>query len=85
MERVFSVGDHVFLKIKPIRAIAKSKGKLSPRFVGPFEILRRVGETAYQLALPPEYSMMHDVFHVSNLKAYVKDESHVLNHEPIQL
>ncbi|KAL5553282.1 hypothetical protein UlMin_040683 [Ulmus minor] len=61
------------------------KGKLSPRFIGPFEILERVGKVAYKLALPPELSSVHNVFHVSMLKKYVSGPSHVLEHEPIQV
>lgn len=83
-ERQFKVGNHV-LKRKPIREIAKHKGKLSHRYVGPFKIMKRVGEAAYQLGLPPKYEIIHNIFHVSNLEAYVKDKTHVLNHEPLQL
>ena len=54
------------------------KGKLSPRFIGPFEILSRVGEEAYKLALPPCLSVVHHVFHVSMLRKYIPDESHML-------
>ena len=54
-------------------------GKLSPRFFGPFEILMRVGEVAYRLALPPQLSGMHDVFHVSMLRMYEPNPSHVLD------
>ena len=57
------------------------KGKLSPRYIGPFEILMRVGETAYKLALPPHLEGVHDVFHVSMLRGYVHDPSHILHHE----
>ena len=71
----FVVGDHVFLKISPIRGVMRfgKSGKLSPRYVGPFEILKRVGEVAYQLALPPTLTSAHDVFHVSMLKKYMPD------------
>ena len=65
----FEVGDHVFLKVMPKRGVVRfSKcGKLSPRFIGPFEILERVGTVAYRLALPPSMSSVHEVFHVSML------------------
>ncbi|XP_028056174.1 uncharacterized protein LOC114260290 [Camellia sinensis] len=55
------------------------KGKLSPRFVGPFEILERIGEVAYWLALPPPLFGVHDVFHISMLRKYEPDPSHVLD------
>ena len=55
------------------------RGKLSPRYIGPFEILSKVGSSAYQLALPPTLSAVHSVFHVSMLRKYVPDESHVLD------
>jgi hypothetical protein len=66
----FEEGDHVYLKVSPIRGMRrfKVKGKLSPHFIGPFEILKRVGEMAYQLELPDHLSDVHDVFHVSQLK-----------------
>jgi hypothetical protein len=54
------------------------KGKLSPRYIRPFEILERVGPVAYRLALPPTYASIHNVFHVSMLRKYVHDPSHVL-------
>ena len=54
------------------------KGKLSPRYIGPYEILKRVGSSAYRLSLPPELSRLHDVFHVAMLRKYIADPSHVL-------
>ena len=54
------------------------KGKLSPRFIGPYEILERVGPVAYRLALPLELAKLHNVFHVSILRRYRSDESHIL-------
>ena len=54
------------------------KGNLSPRFISPYEILERVGPIAYRLALPPELAKLHNVFHVSMLRRYRSDESHVL-------
>ena len=78
----FVVGDHVFLKILPIRGVMRfgKLGKLSPRYVRPFEILKRVGEVAYQLALPPTLTSAHDVFHVSMLKKYMLDASHKIDY-----
>ncbi|XP_073153056.1 uncharacterized protein [Henckelia pumila] len=61
------------------------KGKLALRFVGPFEILDRVGTLAYRMALPPNLAGVHNVFHVSMLRNYISNPSHVLNFEPLQL
>ena len=61
------------------------KGKLSPRYVGPFEILERVGLVAYKLALPPALSGIHTVFHISMLRRYVSDPTHILSYEPLQV
>ena len=61
------------------------KGKLSPRYVGPYEILRKVGAVAFELALPPDFPPVHPVFHVSMLKMYVHDPSHVLEHPTLEL
>ena len=67
---VFDIGDFVYLKVSPMRGVKRfhTKGKLSPRFVGPFKIINRRGEVAYQLELPEQLSGVHDVFHVSQLK-----------------
>jgi hypothetical protein len=69
-ELIFEVGDFVYLKVSPMRGMKrfKVKGKLSPRYIGPFKILERRGEVAYQLELPDSLSDVHDVFHVSQLK-----------------
>ncbi|GJU27026.1 putative reverse transcriptase domain-containing protein [Tanacetum coccineum] len=66
----FSVGDYVFLKVSPCKGVVRfgKKGKLAPRFVGPFEIIKKVGSVAYRLDLPEELNDVHDMFHVSNLK-----------------
>ncbi|XP_043716300.1 uncharacterized protein LOC122664518 [Telopea speciosissima] len=61
------------------------KGKLSPRYVGLFEILERVGTVAYRVALPPDLAKIHNVFHVSMLKKYIADPSHILHYESLQL
>ena len=55
------------------------RGKLSPRYIGPFEVLERVGTVAYQLALPPNLSGVHVVFHVSMLRKYTPDPTHVVD------
>ena len=77
----FEVGDHVFLKVMPKREVVRfgKRGKLSPRFIGPFEILERVGTVAYRLALPPSMSGVHEVFHVSMLRKYTPDLAHVVD------
>nr|GFC33630.1 putative reverse transcriptase domain-containing protein [Tanacetum cinerariifolium] len=66
----FEVGDRVLLKVSPWKSVVRfgTKGKLAPRYVGPFEILERIGPVAYRLRLPGELSSVHDTFHVSNLK-----------------
>jgi hypothetical protein len=63
----FEEGDHVYLKVSPLRGmnIFKVKGELSPRLIGPFRVFRRVGEMAYQLELPDNISDVYNVFHVS--------------------
>ena len=83
----FEVGDKVFLKVAPMKGVLRfeRRGKLSPRFVGPFEILERIGPVAYRLALPPSLSTVHDVFHVSMLRKYVPDPSHVVDYEPLEI
>ena len=58
---------------------------MSPRFIGPYEILERIGPVAYRLALPPELAKLHDVFHVSMLRRYRSDESHILPVQEIQI
>ena len=75
------MGDHIFLKLMPKRRVVRfgKRGKLSPKFIGPFEILERVGTVAYQLALPPILSGVHEVFHVSMLRKYTPDPAHVVD------
>ena len=81
--------DMVFLKVAPWKGVIwfqkKKKGKLNPRFIGPFRILERIGPVAYRLELSPELSRIHNVFHVSMLKKYVLDLSHILKDPPIEL
>ena len=81
------MGDHVFLKISPFKGVMRfgKRGKLSPRYIGPFEILRRRGSIAYELALPLELSGVHLVFHMSMLRKYFLDESHVLQPQAVKV
>jgi hypothetical protein len=83
----FEEGEHVFLKVSPTTAVGRSMKvkKLQPRYVGPFQILQRIGSVAYRLALPPNLSNLHDVFHVSQIRKYVPDPSHILSPNKIQL
>ncbi|XP_043701235.1 uncharacterized protein LOC122651765 [Telopea speciosissima] len=83
----FEEGDKMFLKVEPMKGVTRfgKKGKLTPRYVGPFEILERVGTVAYRVALPPDLTNIHNVFHVSMLKKYIADPSHILHYEPLQL
>jgi hypothetical protein len=66
-ELSFEVQDFVYLKVSPMRDLRRFKvwGKLAPRFIGPFKILEKRGEVAYQLELPPHVPDVHDVFHAS--------------------
>ena len=77
----------VFLKVAPMKGVLRfeKKGKLNPRFVGSFEILERIGPVAYRLALPSSLSAVHDVFHVSMLRKYVANPSHIVDYEPLQI
>ena len=69
-ELVFEIGDYVYLKVSSMRSVRRfnMKGKLAPRYIGPFKILERRGEVAYQLELPESLSAVHNVFHISQLK-----------------
>ena len=80
----YEVGDKVFLKVSPWRKILRfgKNSKLSPRFIGSYEILERIGPVAYRLALPPKLPKLHDVFHVSMLRKYRYDGSHI---PPVQV
>ena len=83
----YEVSDKVFLKVSPWRKVLRfeKKRKLSLRFIGPYEILERVRPVAYQLALPPKLTLLHDVFHVSMLRRYRSDESHILPVQDVQV
>ena len=87
IDRSYKVGDAVFVRIRPSKSTIRfGKGtKLSPRFIGPFEILEKVGPVAYRLALPPHLHKTHNVFHVSVLRHYVADVSHKINWKELQV
>lgn len=87
VDRNFEEGSQVFIRVKPSKSpfrIVKVT-KLSPRFVGPFTILERIRPVAYKLELPFHLRRMHNVFHVSMLRKYVPDPSHVLKFEKLQV
>ena len=77
----FEISDRVFLKVMSKRGVISfgKRRKLSPRFIGPFEILERIGTVAYRLALPPSMSGVHEVFHVSMLRKYTPNPAHVVD------
>ena len=77
----FEVGDHVFLKVMPKKEVIRfgKRRKLAPRYIGPSEILERVGMVTYRLTLPPSLSSVHEVFHVSMLRKYTPNPAHVMD------
>ena len=80
--REFKTGDQVFIRVKPKKSslrLGKHK-KLAYRYCGPFKVTKRIGEQAYELELP-SHLHVHNIFHVSLLKQYIADPSHVLNHD----
>ncbi|XP_017428544.1 uncharacterized protein LOC108336582 [Vigna angularis] len=83
----FVAGDHVFLRLNLITGVGRPvrPKKLSPKFVGPCQILKKIGPVAYELSLPPQLSNLHPVFHVSQLQKYIANPSHVLELEDVQL
>ncbi|GJW49194.1 putative reverse transcriptase domain-containing protein [Tanacetum coccineum] len=83
----FQVGDHVMLKVSPRKGVIQfgKRGKLNPRYIGPFKILKKVGLVAYTLDLPKELSNVHSTFHVSNLKKCLSDESLVIPMKELRL
>ncbi|GJZ38620.1 hypothetical protein Tco_0585183 [Tanacetum coccineum] len=84
---VFQVGDKVMLKVSPWKGVVHfgKRGKLNPRYVGPFKVIERVGTVAYKLELPQQLSRVHNTFHVSNLKKCLSDETLVIPLEELRV
>jgi hypothetical protein len=83
----FKVGDHVYLKVSPFKGTRhfRVKGKLAPRFVGPFRVIKRVGMVAYQLELPQSLSTIHNVLHISQLKKCLRVPTDAIDLETLDL
>ncbi|GJS89397.1 putative reverse transcriptase domain-containing protein [Tanacetum coccineum] len=83
----FEVGDKVMLKVAPCKGVMRfgKRGKLNPRYIGPFRIIERIGPVAYRLELPQELSRVHNVFHICNLKKCLSDDTLAIPLEEIQL
>ena len=83
----FEVGDRVLLRVSPMRGVRRfgKKGKLSPRYIGPYEITERIGKVSYRLALPITVGNVHDVFHISQLRKFVADPSKVIRPDEVTL
>ena len=81
------MGDRLFLEFSPWKGVLRfrRRGKLRPKYIGPYEIIARVGPVAYRLDLPLELSKVHNVFHVSMLCKYIPDPSHVLRDQLVEL
>ena len=83
----FQEGDHVFLRVTPTTGVGRAlkARKLTPKFIGPYQILKKIGPVAYQIALPPSLSNLHNVFHVSQLRKYIPDPTHVIESDEVQI
>ncbi|XP_028069602.1 uncharacterized protein LOC114272131 [Camellia sinensis] len=83
----YEVGDHVFIRVNPMKGQLRfgKKGKLSPHYIGSFQILERLGPVAYRVSLPPRTEQMHNVFHMSMLRGYLRDPFHMIDYHRIAL
>lgn len=83
----FEYGDKVFLKIASMKGVIQfdKRGKPQSRYIGPFKILKRVKTIAYERALPPELSIVHNVFHISMLRKHVSNPSHIINPKSLDI
>ena len=83
----YEIREKVFLKVSPCKKVMRfgRKGKLSPRFIGSYEVIEKVGPMAFRLALPSELEKIRNIFHVSMLRRYRSDPSHVVSSEIIEL
>jgi hypothetical protein len=83
----FQIGDLIYLRVSPTRGIQRFgvKGKLAPRYVGPFEIIEICGPVAYRLQLPPQLAAIHDVFHVSQLRKCIKTPTAIIESQTIDI
>ena len=83
----YAIDEKVFLKVSPWKKVMRfgKKGKLSLRFIRPYEVIEKVGPVAYKLALPPELEKIHNVFHVSMLRRYKLEPSHLVSSKTIEL
>jgi hypothetical protein len=86
-DMTYEIGDQAYLRVTPLKGTHRFgiKGKLAPRYIGPFRILAKRGEVAYQLELPPHLSRVHDVFHVSQLRRCFSDPIRGVDHETLDL
>src|SRR3954466_3119969 len=86
-EESYNIDEKAYLRLTPLTATQRFgiKGKLAPCYIGPFCILAKHGEVAYQLELPPHFSRVHEVFHVSQLRRCFKDPIHEVDHETLDL
>jgi hypothetical protein len=83
----FQVGDFVYLRVSPTKGVQRFdiKGKLAPRYVGPFEVLEIYGPVAYRIRLPSQLATIHDVFHISQLKKCIKVPTEIVESQAIEI